>query len=111
MDTEVTIWDCDTHRTLAGTVDISLIMIEVKIAAPRRGPRVELNPLNENLANKVKFFKGLSRLLQRKFIPPQLTQFMTSLEKLVSCCHYHIYNTRPIGADLGVRGPNGNLVS
>ena len=43
----------DVLRTLTGTVDIGLIMDEANMAVPRRGPRVDLQPPSENLADTV----------------------------------------------------------
>lgn len=52
-DVGVPIWICDTLHTTGGTVHIDLIMDEANVAAPRRGPRGELQPLSENFANTV----------------------------------------------------------
>lgn len=38
----VPIWNCDTLRHLAETVDICLIRDEDNAAPPRRGPRIEV---------------------------------------------------------------------
>ena len=52
-DAGVPIWHRDVLRTPIGTVDIGLIRDETIEAAPRRGLRVDVQPLSENLANTV----------------------------------------------------------
>ena len=47
------IWHIDQLKTPLGTVDIGLIREEVNELAPRRGPRQELPPLSDNLADTV----------------------------------------------------------
>ena len=49
----VLIWHIDQLKTPLGTVDIGLIKDEANELAPRRGPRPELSPLGENLADTV----------------------------------------------------------
>ena len=49
----VPIWHIDQLKTPFGTVDISLIKDEANELAPRRGPRPELPPLCDNLADTV----------------------------------------------------------
>ena len=51
--TGVPIYHIDQLKTLQGTVDIGLIRDEANEFAPRRGPRPELPPLGENLADMV----------------------------------------------------------
>ena len=51
--TEVPIWHIDQLKTLLGTVDISLIKDKANELSPCRGPRQELPPLGENLAETV----------------------------------------------------------
>ncbi|TMW86760.1 hypothetical protein EJD97_020915, partial [Solanum chilense] len=51
--TSVPIWHVDQLKTPLGTVDISLIRDEANELAPRRGPRPELPPLGDNLADTV----------------------------------------------------------
>ena len=51
--TGVPIWHFDQLKTPLGIVDISLIRDEANELAPRRGPRPELPPLGENLADMV----------------------------------------------------------
>ena len=43
----------DQLKTPLGTVDIGLIRDEANELAPRRGPRPELPPLGDNLADTV----------------------------------------------------------
>ena len=47
------IWHVDQLKTPLGAVDISLIRDEANELAPRRGPRLELPPLCDNLADTV----------------------------------------------------------
>ena len=47
------IWHFDQLKTPLGTVDIGLIRDEANELAPRRGPRPELPPLCDNLADTV----------------------------------------------------------
>ena len=47
------IWHINQLKTPLGTVNIGLIRDEANELAPRRGPRPELPPLGENLANTV----------------------------------------------------------
>ena len=49
----VPIWHVDQVKTPQGTVDVGLIRDEANEFAPRRGPRPELSPLGENLADTV----------------------------------------------------------
>ena len=49
----VPIWHIDQLRTPPGTVDIGLIRDEANELAPRRGPRPELPPLADDLADTV----------------------------------------------------------
>ena len=49
----VPIWHIDQLKTPLRTVDIGLIRDEANELAPRRGPRQELPPLGNNLANTV----------------------------------------------------------
>ena len=47
------IWHVDQLKTPLGTVDIGIIRDEDNELAPRRGPRTELPPLGDNLADTV----------------------------------------------------------
>ena len=47
------IFHIDQLKTSLGTVDIGLIMDEANELAPRRGPRPELPPLADDLADTV----------------------------------------------------------
>ena len=58
-DDRVPIHHYDVLRTRTRTVDIGLIRDEANVAAPRRGPRVELKPLSENLADTVELDQGV----------------------------------------------------
>ena len=49
----VPIWHIDQLKTPQGTVDVGLIRDEANEVAPRRGPRPELPPLADDLANTV----------------------------------------------------------
>ena len=49
----VPIWNVDQLKTPRGTVDVGLIRDEAKEFAPRRGPRPELPPLADDLADTV----------------------------------------------------------
>ena len=49
----VPIWHIDQLRTPPGTVDVGLIRDEANELAPRRGPRPELPPLADDLADTV----------------------------------------------------------
>ncbi|TMW83040.1 hypothetical protein EJD97_003165 [Solanum chilense] len=49
----VPIWNVDQLKTPLGTVDIGLIRDEANELDPRRGPRPELPPLGDNLADTV----------------------------------------------------------
>ena len=49
----VPIWHVDQLNTLLGTVDIGLIRDEANELAPCRGPRPELPPLSENMADTI----------------------------------------------------------
>ena len=49
----VPIWHVDQLKTLQGTVDVGLIRDEANELAPRRGPRPELPPLADDLADTV----------------------------------------------------------
>ena len=47
------IWHVDQLKTPQGTVDVGLIIDEANELAPRRGPRPELPPLADDLADTV----------------------------------------------------------
>ena len=47
------IWNVDQLKTPLGTVEIGLIRDETNELAPRRGPRPELPPFGDNLADTV----------------------------------------------------------
>ena len=49
----VPIWHVDQLKTPLGTVDIDIVRDEANELAPRRGPRQELPPLGDNLADTV----------------------------------------------------------
>ena len=49
----VLIWHVDQLKTPQGTVDVGLIRDEANELAPRRGPRPELPPLADDLADTV----------------------------------------------------------
>ena len=49
----VPIWHVDQLKTPQGTVDVGLIRDEANELAPRRGPRLELPPLADDLADTV----------------------------------------------------------
>ena len=49
----VPIWHIDVLYTSTRTVDIGLIRDEANKGAPNRGPRVDVQPLGENLADTV----------------------------------------------------------
>ena len=49
----VPIWHVDQLKTPLGIVDISLIRDEANELDPRRGPRTELPPLGDNLADMI----------------------------------------------------------
>ena len=51
--TGVPIWHIDQLKTLQGTVDVGLIRDEANELASRRGPRPELPPLADDLADTV----------------------------------------------------------
>ena len=51
--TGVPIWHIDQLKTPQGTVDVGLIRDEANELAPRRGPRPELPPLADDLADTV----------------------------------------------------------
>ena len=51
--TGVHIWHVDQLKTSQGTVDVDFIKDEANGLAPRRGPRPELPPLADNLADTV----------------------------------------------------------
>lgn len=53
MSARVPIWHSDVLKTPTGTVDVGLIRDEANEADPHRGPRVEVTPLGENLADTV----------------------------------------------------------
>ena len=50
---DVTIWHVDQLKTLQGTVDVGLFRDEANELAPSRGPRPELPPLADDLADTV----------------------------------------------------------
>lgn len=47
------IWNYDTLRSLAGTIDIGLIRDDANVAAPCRGPNIEVPPVSENIFETV----------------------------------------------------------
>ena len=47
------IWHIDQLRTPPGTINVGLIRDEANELAPRRGPRPELPPLSDDLADTV----------------------------------------------------------
>ena len=49
----VPIWHVDQLKTPQGTVDVGLIIDEANELAPRRGPRPDLPPLADDLADTV----------------------------------------------------------
>lgn len=49
----MTIWHCDALLNPTRTVYIGLIRDEANIETPQIGPRVELLPVSENLADTV----------------------------------------------------------
>lgn len=49
----MTIWHIDVLRTPTESVDISLIWDKDNEASPRREPRIEVQPLGENLLDSV----------------------------------------------------------
>ena len=49
----VPIWHVDQLKTTLGTVDNGLIIDEANELAPRRGPRLEFPPLDDNLGDTV----------------------------------------------------------
>lgn len=57
-DVGVHIWHHDDLRTLARTIDISLIWDEANVEALRKGPRVYLHPLSKNSADTVELTQG-----------------------------------------------------
>ena len=69
-DSRVTIWHCDVLRTPVETVDIGLIRDEDNVAAPRRGPRVELQSKNENLVDMVELSQAAHLATQGLLRPP-----------------------------------------
>lgn len=54
----VTIWHIDVLHTPTASVYIGLIRDEANEAALRRGPRVEVQPLGENMEDTVKQAQG-----------------------------------------------------
>ena len=52
------IWLYDVLHTPTGSVDIRLIRDEANVVSPHQGPRVDLQPLSENLADKVQLAQG-----------------------------------------------------
>ena len=52
-DARVPLWHYDAFRTMTGIMDICLIKDEANATAPQLGPRVDLQPLSENLADMV----------------------------------------------------------
>ena len=58
MSAGVTIWHIYCLKTPTGTVDIALILDEANEVAPNKGPRVEVQPLGENLADMVEHAQG-----------------------------------------------------
>lgn len=54
----VPIWHCDTLRSSVGTVDTGLLKDESNVAAPWKGPRIEMSPLIKNLADNVELAQG-----------------------------------------------------
>ena len=57
-DARVPILHRDFHRTLTEAMDITLIMDKANDTAPRRGPRVDVQSLGENLADTVEQAQG-----------------------------------------------------
>ena len=57
--TRVTIWQINVLRTPTVSVDIGTIKDEANDVAPRRGPRVEVQQLRENLEDTVKHTQGV----------------------------------------------------
>ena len=53
MTASVPIWHIDQLKTPQGTVDVGLIRDKANELAPRRGPRPELPPLADDLADTV----------------------------------------------------------
>lgn len=49
----MTIWQIDVLYTPTGSVDISIIRDDANEAAPRRGTRIDVQTLGENLADTV----------------------------------------------------------
>ena len=57
-DAGVLIWLRDVLHTFTGIVDIDVIRDDANVAAPRRGPRFDMQPLGENLADMIEQPKG-----------------------------------------------------
>lgn len=52
------IWNYNKLRNPKGTLDICLIKDEANVVVSHRGPRIEVPPLRENLANMVELAQG-----------------------------------------------------
>ena len=51
MDAGVPLWHVDVLSTPNMTVDIDLIKDETNVAVPEQGPKVDLQPVSENLVD------------------------------------------------------------
>ena len=65
-DAGVSLWHSDVLHTLTRSVDIGLIRDVANVTAPRRGPRVDLQTLSENLADTVMLDQELRIGLRRR---------------------------------------------
>lgn len=54
----IPIWYYDTLQTPVGTIDIGLIRDEANAATPRRGSKIEVPPMSENLVEMVELAQG-----------------------------------------------------
>lgn len=54
----MTIWLIDVFRTPTGAVHIGIIRDEANDATPKTGPRVDVQPLSENLVDTVEKAQG-----------------------------------------------------
>ena len=52
------VWHIDVLKTLSSKVDIGLIRDEANEFTPKRGPRIEVQPLGENLAATIENAQG-----------------------------------------------------
>lgn len=108
-----TIWHNDTLRVLVETVNISLIKYEANIVVPRRGHRVEIHPLSENLAETVELAQGAD--------PHTSEPADTTLDDSTHAVSWAprssrstpltIRSTGPSSTGPKVRGPNGHLAT